>query len=148
MLFRSVWTTSYYKKARVESMIYLSAYPNIHNLLLEDAFFQDTRMAPLFYLGQWPTVRQYTNSPECSPIAKVYKNTTANDRPDFVLFFTSKEIERRVDSVKKIVPNLVYEATFEPSFVDKVLFKMNKFNKNETIVIYRNTDLVTVKRMR
>jgi hypothetical protein len=141
-----VWTTSYSKKARVESMIYLSAYPNIHNLLLEDAFFQDTRMAPLFYLGQWPTVRQYTMSPDYSPISKVYKNTTAKDLPDFVLFFTTKEIDRRVDSVKKIVPHLVYEATFEPGFVDKVLFKMNKFNKNETIVVYRNADLVPAKR--
>jgi hypothetical protein len=140
------YTFNYSKKARVESMVYLSAYPNIHNLLLEDAFSRDTRMPPLFYLGQWPTVRQYAKNPDLSPISKVYKNTTTKDLPDFVLFFTEKEIERRVDSVKKIVPHLVYETTVEPGFMDKILFKMNKYNNNETIVIYRNTDLVPVKR--
>ncbi|MDP4292561.1 MAG: hypothetical protein Q8908_15890, partial [Bacteroidota bacterium] len=145
-IFLIVFTFSYSKKARVESMIYLSAYPNIHNLLLEDAFSHDTRMAPLFYLGQWPTVRQYAHSPQYSPIAKVYENTTAKDRPDFVLFFTDREIDRRVDSVKKIAPHLVYETTVEPGLLDKILYKMNPLNTNQTIVIYRNTDIEPVKR--
>lgn len=138
---------SYSKKARVESMVYLSAYPNIHNILLADAFHADAKMAPRFYLGQWPTMRQYANSPEYSPIAKVYKNVSAKDYPEFVLFFDDVNIQQRVDSVKKIVPNLVYETTIEPGFTDKILYKMNHYNGNQTIVIYRNADLVPVKKV-
>ena len=140
------WTLSYSKKARVESMLYLSAYPNIHNLLMEDTFNRDTRMPPLFYLGQWPTVKQYAKNPDFSPLNKVYKNATAKDLPDFVLFFTDKEIDRRVDSVKKIVPHLVYETTCEPGTVDKLLYWMNPLNTNQSIIIYRNTDLMPVKK--
>jgi len=142
------FTFNYSKKARVESMTYLSAYPNIHNILLEDAFHKDAKMAPRFYLGQWPKVRMYANSPQFSPIAKVYQNTTPKDYPDFVLFFDEAKIEQRVDSVKKIVPNLVYETTIEPGFMDKILYKMNKYNGNQTIVIYRNADLVPVKKVK
>jgi len=139
------YTLSYQKKSRVESMTYLSVYPHIHNLLMEDAFNKDTRMPPLFYLGQWPTVRQYAKNPDFSPISKVYANTTAKDKPDFVLFFDDKELDRRVDSVKKVVPNLVYETTCKPGLLDQLLFKMKKFNTNQTIIIYRNTDLEPVK---
>src|ERR1035437_5794438 len=142
------FTFNFSKKARVESMTYLSAYPNIHNILLEDAFHNDAKMAPRFYLGQWPTVRMYANSPQFSPIAKVYQNATPKDYPDFVLFFDEAKIEQRVDSVKKIVPNLVYETTIEPGFMDKILYRMNKYNGNQTIVIYRNADLVPVKKVK
>ena len=142
-----VFTLSYSKKSRVESMTYLSHYPNIHNLLLEDTFNKDIRMAPLFYLGQWPTMWKYTASPDFSPIAKVYKNTTSKDYPEFVLFFDDVKIEQRVDSIKKIIPHLVYETTIEPGFLDKILFKMNKYNNNQTIVIYRNTDLIPAKKV-
>ena len=127
-------------------MTYLSAYPNIHNILLEDAFHKDAKMAPRFYLGQWPNVRMYANSPQYSPIAKVYQNASPKDYPDFVLFFDKAKIEQRVDSVKKIVPNLVYETTIEPGFMDKILYWMNKYNGNQTIVIYRNLDLVPLKK--
>jgi len=140
------FTFNYSKKARAESMTYLSAYPNIHNILLEDAFHKDAKMAPRFYLGQWPNVRMYANSPQYSPIAKVYQNASPKDYPDFVLFFDEKKIEQRVDSVKKIVPNLVYETTIEPGFMDKILYWMNKYNGNQTIVIYRNLDLVPLKK--
>jgi hypothetical protein len=141
------FTFNYSKKARVESMVYLSKYPNIHNLLLEDPFHKDTKMPPRFYLGQWPTVRQYANDPQYSPIAKVYKGVSPMDYPDFVLFFDDQKIQQRVDSVKKIVPNLVYETTIEPGFADEILFKMNPYNGNQTIVIYRNADLVPLKRV-
>jgi len=142
------FTFNFSKKARVESMTYLSAYPNIHNILLADAFHNDAKMAPRFYLGQWPTVRMYANSPQFSPIAKVYKDASPKDYPDFVLFFDEAKIEQRVDSVKKIVPNLVYETTIEPGFMDKILYRMNKYNGNQTIVIYRNADLVPVKKVK
>ena len=127
-------------------MVYLSAYPNVRNILLEDPYHGDAKMPPRFYMKQWPTVKTYANSPENSPIAKVYKGIDVKDYPQFVLFFDDKEISRRVDSVKKVVPNLVYETTIEPGFMDDILFKMNKYNGNQTIVIYRNADLVPEKR--
>lgn len=141
-----LFTINYSKKARVESMVYLSAYPNVRNILLEDPFHPDAKIAPRFYLGQWPTVKMYAKSPKYFPIAKVYKDVDAKDYPQFVLFFDEKNIPQRVDSVRKIVPNLVYETTIEPSFMDKILYKMNKYNGNQTIIIYRNADLVPVKR--
>ncbi|NWJ52006.1 MAG: hypothetical protein HXX14_14205, partial [Bacteroidetes bacterium] len=141
-----LFTINYSKRARVESMTYLSSYPNVRNILLEDVFHKDATMAPRFYMGQWPTVRVYANNPAKSPIAKVYKGVDPKDYPQFVLFFNDKNILQRVDSVKKIVPNLVYETTIHPSFLDEILYKMNKYNENQTVIIYRNANLVPQKK--
>jgi hypothetical protein len=46
-----------------------------------------------------------------------------------------------VDSMRTILPNLEYETTIQPGFIDKVVYWMNPINANEVIFIYRNTDI-------
>jgi hypothetical protein len=59
--------------------------------------------------------------------------------PRFVLFYTTENLDERVKHMKAYYPELVYETTVEPGFVDQVLYKLNPKNTNQTIYIYRNT---------
>jgi hypothetical protein len=135
----------YSKKSRVESMYYLSKYPDIKCILLEDIYKDQAAMPPLFYLGQWVVV---LNVSENSPVKslKTYLNPwRTSSNPRFVLFFDDKNIESRVDSIKYVLPSIEYETTIKPSFIDDILFRMNPMNRNQTIVIYRNKDFYPKK---
>jgi hypothetical protein len=57
--------------------------------------------------------------------------------PKYVLFLGDKRLEERVASLKPVFPNLTLEKQAEPGFIDKVLYKLNSVNKNETIFIYK-----------
>jgi len=138
-------STMYSKRSRVESMVYLSKYKNIHNILIEDSNHGRAKRPPQFYLGQWVKVKEYAKSEEYSPLSKVYAGASKNDYPDFILFFGDKNLTTRMDSIKKIAPHIEYEATIRPGLVDVILFKMNPINSNQTIYIYRNTDLFPFK---
>ncbi|MCK9269050.1 MAG: hypothetical protein RBR47_09575 [Bacteroidales bacterium] len=40
--------------------------------------------------------------------------------------------------MRQLFPDLKYETTAEPGFVDKVMYWLNPHNKNDRIFIYRN----------
>lgn len=136
-------STMYSKRSRVESMIYLSQYKNIKDILLEDTNHGTAKRAPRFYLEQWATLHQFAKDNRFHPLKKVYPDST--ERPDFVLFFGDKNLDNRIDSIKTICPNLEYETTIRPSFMDDLMYRLNPINSNQTIFIYRNTDQIGKK---
>jgi hypothetical protein len=135
----------YSKKSRVESMTYLSKYPNLKCIMLEDIYKDQPDMPPLFYTGQWPIVFNVAKNSPLDSIQKKLLRWGPTWNPRFVLFFDDKDIGPRVDSIKKVVPNLEYETTVKPSFIDDVMFRLNPRNTNQTIVIYRNDDFFPKK---
>jgi len=139
-------STTYSKKARVESMCYLSKYPHIRYLLAEDTNHGRTEMFPLFYLGQWD-VSVYELKPEkpVKPFIKFLKEAGPGSEPRFVLFFGVENLDKRIDSVRMCLPHLEYETTIEPGFIDNILYRINPRNSNQTMVIYRNKDYFPVK---
>ena len=138
-------TTMYSKKARVESMVYLSKYPNIKIELLEDIYHGTPKLSPQFYLGQWMHEDYLGQEFPFDTLKKQLKNRIDENYPRFVLFFENRDIPTRVKKVKELLPNIVYETTIEPGFIDKLLYWLNPKNANETIVIYRNKDFFPEK---
>lgn len=136
-----VFSTMYSKKARVESMTYLSKYDNIKSILLEDTEKDNAKLAPQFYLGEW--VRYYTVT-KSSPIEELseWARNDLNFQPRFMLFFGEENMEKRVVGLKEVYPNIEYETIIEPGLVDKILHWLNPKNANNTIIIYRNTDFI------
>lgn len=133
-------STMYGKRARVESMTYLSKYENIQNLLIENTNREHAKMPPLFYLNQWADYRELGNGVENFPFEKVYPVLNDNTSPRFILFFGNKNLDNRVAYMKQKLPNIEYETTIEPSFVDKVMYWLNPVNANRSVYIYRNKD--------
>ncbi|MEI7662633.1 MAG: glycosyltransferase family 39 protein [Bacteroidota bacterium] len=136
-----VFTTfTYSKKARVESMTYLSRYNNISELLVLDAE-NSPEMLPLFYLGQWPHALSESDGNH-SPDTLLYQlaHKSLSEQPRFILFTGEKDINKVILKAMKQYPGLVYETTIEPGFSDKLVHWMNPVNKNRTMIIYRNAE--------
>jgi hypothetical protein len=133
-------STMYSKKARVESMTYLSKYPDIKILLMEDIYHGTPKMPPEFYLGQWITEYDVAQDYPFDTLKNRLDHSNKSIYPRFVLFFEDRDIEQRVKKIKEITPNIEYETTIKPGFIDDLMYRLNPKNANQTIVIYRNKD--------
>jgi hypothetical protein len=133
-----VLTLSYSKRHRVEAMYYLYKKNDSNNFFVEDSNKEnDFLMPPLFYYGKWISVCGITKRFTADSARNYYNKLTPQLKPKYIIFWQAEHIEARVDSVKKCWPKLTYEATIEPSFIDKTLTWLNPLNDNQTAFIYR-----------
>ncbi|MGA2824052.1 MAG: glycosyltransferase family 39 protein [Bacteroidales bacterium] len=139
-IFLLVFTFTYSKRARVESMRYLSRYPNICELLVLDAE-NSPELQPKFYLGQWPYIASEISG-DHSPdtLLSNLSHKRAEDQPRFILFTGEKGLIGLIIKTRRQYPHLVYETTMEPGFIDWLVHWLNPINKNRRVIIYRNTD--------
>lgn len=135
-------STMYSKRSRIESMIYLSKYQNIRSLLIENSNESSTQYPPLFYLKQWPSCYVVTSEKPVNTSAIPWVESTI---PDFVLFLEDQNLKSRVENIKTVLPDLVYDTTIKPGFIDNVLHEINPNNRNYEIAIYRNKNKQPVK---
>lgn len=148
-------STHYSKKARVESMVYLSKYlksepdklkyDQSYYLMVENLNASSTKLPAEFYLGHW--ILAYDVNATCS-VDSVYNYWVVKNPdwvPRFILFEEDKKLDERVANMKKYFPNIEYETTIEPGFIDNLLYKLNPINANQTITIYRNRDFYPQK---
>lgn len=153
LLLLSVFTLSYSKKSRVEAMYYFYKKDDVKQILVEDSNRDGVIMLPNFYSGQWMVMYQLakTEKADSSLFGQIKSNEPyykllydkqyfllhPEHYPKYVLFLGDKRLEEQVASLKPVFPNLTLEKQAEPGFIDKVLYKLNSVNKNETIFIYK-----------
>ncbi len=131
-------TTMYSKRARVESMIYLSKYKDkIDYLLLEDTNHGTPKMPPEFYLGKWIGCYELSEEHPLDSLKAKLQLYGKKYYPSYVLFFEDKNLVHRVATVKSLFPGLKYETTIKPGFIDDILFKLNPKNANQIIYIFK-----------
>jgi 4-amino-4-deoxy-L-arabinose transferase-like glycosyltransferase len=136
-------STMYSKRAQVEAMSYLSRYDNIESILVENSDRKNMMLMPQFYLGQWVNFYGVTSEKPAENLLNPANRPTPE--PAFLLFVREDNLEKRVADLKAIYPQINYETTIQPGFVDKLLHQINPYNKNEVIIIYRN-QAVSLKR--
>jgi hypothetical protein len=129
-------STMYSKKARAEAMSYLSRYDNVTSILLENTNSGSSDIVPKFYLGEWVNVYDINqNFPSDSLPQEAF---TPEMEPRFFLFYRDQNLDERVNDLKVLYPEMVFETASEPGFVDMIMHWLNPNNRNETIYIYRN----------
>lgn len=129
---------SYGKRHRVESVYYLSKKQDCTNFFVEDSNKEnDYLMPPLFYFGKWFSVCGINKSYNADSALVYYNQTSLKVKPNYVIFMQAENIESRVAAMKKNFPGLKYEATIQPSLLDKTLFWLNPLNDNQTAFIYK-----------
>jgi len=151
----ALFTTCYTKQARVESMVYLSRYnTTVKTILIEDSNRSSVSMLPVFYFGKWGLVQYLLPEIEAKDSIKRYEFdqsskyvrtifsvdyfTKANqEKPQYILFYDTKNLDKRVENIRRIFPNMTPETIIEPSLVDKIIHKMNAVNKNMPVYIYK-----------
>ena len=137
-------STMYSKRARVESMYYLSRFKDVKLIVIEDRKRDAIKIPPEFYAGQWMHVAEVRSDLPIDSLAKGVNQLPDSEKPQFVLFFQDYQIENRVDEMKKVFSRLSYEATIEPGFIDKILNALNPKNGNDVVYIYK-TNVVPYK---
>ncbi len=146
LVFLMALTPMYSKKARVESMSYLKNYPGLKYFTIEDQGSHVLRFPPVYYSGQWPKYDAVFDTIDYQNFAKEKDWNQNEKQPGFVLFYQEKNLEVRIDSVKKYLPDLVFEARFKPGRMDRLIHLINPVNANETITLYRNTAVIPNKK--
>jgi hypothetical protein len=133
-----VLTLSYSKRNRVEAMCYIAQQKDCVRLIVEDSNREnDFTMPPQYYLENWGSVFGITKTFTPDSMLHYYNNIKINERPNYVVFMQAEHINERVDSLRKRFPTLHYEATIEPSFIDKTMHFLNPLNDNQTTYIYK-----------
>ena len=138
-------TLMYSKKARVEAMEHLSQYPELEYFIIEDVNKNVLRFPPLFYLEKWVPYDAMMERDKYSNFSKMKDWKQISNQPGFVLFFQPDNIDQRVEKMKIIFPQLVFDEMIEPGKADKVLHWLNPINDNQNIYIYRNEAVISNK---
>ncbi len=145
-----VLTFTYTKKSRVEAMYYFSQKASEADYILVEHTGRARHVfMPVYYAGRpiktvnvgpidttvMPVLKEgtYFHFPENF---KILENQPAANLPDYVVFVEDEKLEQRVEQMKNYFPALSFEAYIEPSFIDKVMKKMNPNNRNEDFYIY------------
>lgn len=139
------FTPMYSKKARVESMSYLRNYPQTKYFVVEDNNSDILRFPPVYYSGQWPRYEALIKHTDYKSFAASRNWEEKTEQPEFVLFYQETDLQARVDSMQKYLPDLIYETRFKPGMMDRLIHRINPINANETITLYRNQALVPQK---
>lgn len=148
-----VLTFTYSKRSRVESMVWLGRHNrSLQAFLIDDVNRRSPVMTPLFYTGQWPVSYQIGNEP--LPDSSFRYRLVRDDRynkviysydffrqpgvlcPQYVLFADSSHLQQRIAHARKYFPHLQYRETIRPGLVDRLITKINPFNRNEYFFIY------------
>ncbi len=150
-----IFSTSYSKRSRVESMVYLSRYnTTLHSVLVEDSNRGDATFFPSYYLGKWIVFYNYANYAHPDSInidtlidyeryrkkiisTKIFLHRSDLITPEYVLFVDPLNLNKRVENLKEVFPKLEYETTVEPSLLDKLMQGLNPVNKNYKVFIYK-----------
>lgn len=140
VVFLIVISTTYSKRSRVESMSYLSKYDDISMILVENTNQYNANLLPRYYLGQWVNYIEVTKSTPINDLPSYLLNQRKS-HPDFYIFEGKKNIEDRVASLKAVFPDMTYETTISPGFIDKIIHWLNPVNENQNAYIYRNAFL-------
>jgi len=140
LLFLPVITVNYSKRARVETMCYLSRYPDIKQLLVAD---DDNRpeLFPRFYLQQWPYIyAEFLSNENTEQLILRAASSSKEKQPRLILFTGEKNLQERIIKTRESFPYIVYETTIEPGFIDWLVHWLNPINQNNRVFIYRNCE--------
>jgi hypothetical protein len=109
-------------------------------ILVENTNQYNTNLLTRYYLGQWPDYVEVSKSATIEQLPpQLIQNRNAH--PDFYIFEGNKNIEKRVEALKEVFPDMTYETSISPGFIDRILHWLNPINENQNAYIYRNAHL-------
>ncbi len=126
-------STSYYKRARVEAMLYLYNKAPLNAVVVEGTNENGSKLLPIFYSGEknWDANFININSKEDYSRLTYYR-----DSIDYVLFFAKDNLDNRIKAIEDKIGPIKREFVAYPSSMDKLLQRMNHHNANDIIFVY------------
>lgn len=130
-----ICSITYSKKARVETLSYLSHKTDVSGIIIESRD-DAPPMAPLFYLGKKVPVFYALASKTVEQLKKEIDSCAAF--PNYIVFLDGQSIGGRMQKMNGLCTALAFEQEIRPSFIDWLLYVMNpKHNVNQTSYVYK-----------
>jgi hypothetical protein len=132
-----MFTFTYSKKTRVESLYYLSKAKDVNGIYIDGGklgfIFQ-----PTFYLNKYGTPIYSLTDTLTLQQTKNMIDTIKKPQPNYIIFFGIENLEKRKSDFQIIFgKNLEFRTEIDPSFIDDIFYRLNpEFNKNEAAFIY------------
>lgn len=132
-----IFTFTYMKKNRVESLYYLSKKDNLSAIIWESNI-NDLVSPPKFYLNKQVPIFKLPLSKSLEGLSADIKKYDINF-PEYIVFLGEENLENRVKRfVTFFQKKMIFEKKIDPSLVDYIVHKLNpKNNINQTTYIYR-----------
>jgi hypothetical protein len=133
-----VVSTAYSKKSRVEVMDFLRKRGDVKGIVINDSNHENFTLTPRYYLDKWDFPEHGITSTNTPEMLRNYFNRDTNSVfPNYMIFYESENIYTRIVETKKYFPHLTYITTIEPGFLDNLLHKLNRHNKNVVCYVYK-----------
>ncbi|MDA3893754.1 MAG: glycosyltransferase family 39 protein [Salinivirgaceae bacterium] len=148
-----VFSTTYSKKSRCETMAYLGKQDDAKCVIIEESVRTGTTKMPMFYgakniqLYQLDRYNLEDSVHYLKPrFIKTHEDTITSPQeikynnwaqPEYVAFINEKNIDERVEKMKVYYPNLEYSTTIKPSYIDLLMRALTPSNNNQLVFIYK-----------
>lgn len=123
------------KTSRMNAMYYLYEQKDAKGYILEASGTYGWLLFPKFYAGQWLPEFQVSSDHHASDVKTDIGWQPV--KPNYVIFLSDKDLDRRLQEFKQVFPNIEYKTTIQPAFMDRLFHKLNPINKNEPCYIYK-----------
>ena len=135
ILLLCICSITYSKKARVETLSYLSHKTDVQGIIIESRD-DAPPPAPLFYLGK--SVPVFYAQPSKTVENLKREIDSSGTLPNYVVFLDGKNIGARIKKMNGFCGTLMFEQEIRPSFIDWLLYVMNpRHNVNQTSFVYK-----------
>lgn len=129
-----VFTFSYTKKSRVESMYYLYEQGDLNNFINVAAKKQI--LPPQHYSGNWKNYINHLDHSNTDVLKHQVVSASLTNRPNYIVFYGGKDIPEKVAEVKSLFPNIELQTVCLPGLLDRLLNFLNPINTLEEAHIY------------
>ena len=133
----AVYSTTYSKRAQVESLSILHGRDDVRGLVIETSE-EAVPAPPLFYLAKDVPVYELSRTGDVAALAA---RIAASGRPcpNYAVFIGERGLDERVRRLSGVLPGLELQERVDPSFVDRLAHRLNpRHNVNLTAWIYRS----------
>ena len=126
------------KTSRMNALYFLYERKDTRAYIIESSYADGWQFFPQFYLGKW--CNEYFIPKGENAMNLKNKIVDVQLKPKYVIFLSDKDLAQRIENFEQAYPNIEPVATIQPSFVDRLFFKLNPVNKNEPCFIYKIND--------
>lgn len=124
------------KISKVRVMNYFRERGDVSYFALETTQMWGTVLMPKFYHGVWNNPYLITQENSAQQMFEYIKNENL-PKPSHIVFAEPKDLQKRINLVKKEVKDLEFEKAIESSYLDKTMTWLNPVNVNQTYYIYK-----------
>jgi len=130
------YSFTYSKRSRVEAMYYLHNQNDFEYALLE-SYRDRVPFPPLFYLDKWYNTYELSSKSSLRRLKRDIKYI-GKTPPNYIVLFGDKDLEKRIQRIKTLFPDITQKTVIDGSFIDELLLKLNpKFQANDRAYIYK-----------